>query len=179
MVEQDFTLLKLLDPEEHKDAFPNWEERLQRSYVLCEWLSNDDPEGDIGWFSRVKLVEITEEQYAEVKTWIREDALPDEPPDWLDEAYALYTERLSKMAPDDVTVNVLCGECGSRKVEIHIYHAIRKAAPAGQVEKDGKTVFLPMGHRGSSDCVAQIHLHCQDCNARRDLDDDEIGFDAH
>jgi hypothetical protein len=51
LVDDNHTVMKILDPTAFSDRFPDWETRLQRSYILAEWISHRHKEPHIGWFS--------------------------------------------------------------------------------------------------------------------------------
>jgi len=173
-VDQDFTVVKILDASEFAGTYPDWETRLQNSYVLCQWNSASDPEGDIGWISRVKLVEIEQEQYDQIRVWIdSEDGPPDQVPSWVTEAYNRYIERLSDTTPGAIPKPATCGLCGSRNVEIHAVHMVTLSATAGVLTKDGKTTYTIIGSDERS-CEHAAHLHCNDCNAHGTLSDEEF-----
>lgn len=177
MIDHDFTCVRLLEPEEHKDAFPDWETRLQNSYVLCRWNSAEEPDGDIGWFSRVKLIQISLEHYTQIIAWLsdKENGLPDHPPEWLQEYYNEYTDALARSSPGMMPTRVSCAKCGGRDVELHAIHSTRIAASAGEVVTNGKTTYVPLSPE--TECETEAHLHCRTCNARGDLSDDE--WDTH
>ena len=147
-LERDFAVLKGLDPKEYAETFPDWEERMlgvnnagQGSFVLCEHFSADDPETSIGWFSRVKLMPISAERYAETVTWI-ENGFPKDVPDWVHEYYQRYTDALNERAPERVPHTVVCPECGSRDVDLCVTRTVTYTGHAGQLLKDGQERYI-------------------------------------
>ena len=106
LAEEDFTVMEILEPDSHTELFPDWEDRSGvsatamglGSHVLAHWFSVDFPEGDLGWFARVKLIPITDEQYAQVDGW-RGGDWPPEVPQWIEEAFTRYTDAMSHPGP--------------------------------------------------------------------------------
>jgi hypothetical protein len=178
LIDKDFTAVKVLTPEDHAAEFPDWEERLQNSYVLCRWNSEQDPEGDIGWFARVKLIQVAEEHYNLTQLWVAEKNFPESPPAWLAEYHNAYADNLNEVSPGAVPVTPTCPECGSRDVQIHAMHIHRMAGQVGEVVKDGQTKYI-VRHDPTTDSTTEAHLHCMGCNARGDLDDDDWDFEFH
>jgi hypothetical protein len=172
MLEEDFTLMEVLEPDSHPELFPDWEERSGwGSHVLTQWFSVDCLEGDIGWFSRVKLIPITEEQYAECELW-RTGDFPDAPPKWIEEAFTSYTDSLAHLAPDSIPVLVTCPKCQGREVELHTLGKKRSLSRAGELKRGDKTVYVPLNNPEESTEWA-AHLLCKSCGAIAQLEDEE------
>lgn len=171
-IDRDFTAVTLVDPAEHTEEFPDWEERLQNSYVLCQWISERDPDGDVGWFARVKLIAVAEEHFSNIKEWVAKQNFPESPPAWLTGYYNEYQDSLAQVTPGAVPVTPTCPNCGSRQIQIHAMHVQRLAAQAGELSKDGQVKYVAR-HDPTMDCTTEAHLHCMDCNDRGDLDDDD------
>lgn len=178
MIDKDFTAVEILNPEAYAATFPDWEERFQKSYVLCQWNSEADQTGDIGWFARVKLIGVTEEHYSEIQSWVAEANFPESPPDWLNGYYNEYTDSLAEVSPGSVPVTPTCPECGARDIQLHAVHMHRLSAQAGKITRDGRTVYTARSDP-SRDTVSEAHLHCMTCNAMGDLDDDEWELQFH
>ena len=176
-IDGDLTLLKILDPEEYKDRFPDYENRLVNSYVLCEWIEvSDGSRRNLGWFSRVKLIKITEEQYQTVLDWF-ENEIPNEMPTWLQERFMEYTTELNAISPDAVPKMITCGNCQSPKVLIQITQHIDLHCPAGELLKDGETKIVPMGSVHSNSEL-KVRLFCTECNSYRDVEEGELICDS-
>lgn len=170
----DLTVLEVVDPENFAGNYPNWEERLMKSYLLCRWQSESDPEGGFGWFSRVKLIEVTDEHHAEVLSWIEKQERPDNAPDWLVETYDNYTRSLSEIAPTKVPKLAHCGVCESAKVVVVVKHIATFSSPAGEIQSEnGTTAFVPIGEM-SHDCESSGHLHCTECGSTRQMEQGEL-----
>lgn len=176
LIDKDFTAVQILGPEQYAEEFPDWEDRLHNSYVLCKWNSEHDPEGETGWFARVKLIHIEESHYLEVQQWVEKEDFPSQPPAWLKEYYDEYTDKLSKVTPGAVPVTPTCPECGSREIQLHAIQINRMAGQAGEIEREGQSKYV-VRHQPQADAVREAHLHCMDCNARGDLSDEEWDFE--
>ena len=173
-VEEDFTLMEIIDHEKYTELYPDWEERFQMNrHVLARFFSLEDPEGAIGWFARVKLIPITEEQFAETEAW-RVDGWPNDVPEWVTEGFTRYTDALAERAPTLIPVLVTCGnqDCQGRDVHLHISGRRRFDARAGEIQRDGKTVYVPVNDPGG-DTTWAAHLMCTDCGATASLEDEE------
>lgn len=176
IVDQDFVCIEILDPEQHKEEFPDWEHRLQNSYVLCRWFSAKDVHGGIGWYTRVKLVPITDEQYADVEQRRDQDeGFADEPPDWLYDAYDNYMDALHQREPSKVPAPVSCPHCQSRNTELNITYSVSLSAKAGMLIKNGKEKYVQVTDIEKEESL-DAHLFCGDCRAKADLDESEFGF---
>jgi hypothetical protein len=172
-IDLEFEVCEILDSSEYAQEFPDWAERLQRSYLLCRYYTTSEPLGEVGWFSRVKLIPITEEQYEEVKGWITEDDLPDVPPDWLKETYRKWDKSVARAAPDQMAIVATCESCGHEPVGLIIIHHTHGAATAGILEVDGKRVYVPLDDHGA-DCKMDARIYCGECEHYKELEDDEV-----
>jgi len=177
-LESDFAILKGLDPSEHAEEFPDWEERMygvntvgQSSFVLCEHFSADDPNITIGWFPRVKLMPITAEWYAVALKWL-DDGFPEEVPDWVHEYYVSYTDALSKKAPERVPQTVVCPNCEGREVELVVTRRLKYHGHAGVLTHEGEERYITIAEPHVDDShVAQ--LRCTNCRSVAELVDEE------
>lgn len=177
-IEHDLMVAQILDPEEHKETFPDYEDRLWKGYVLCRWNSLGDADGDIGWFSRVKFVALTKEQYEEVFGWFKEGKAPEAVPDWMDGIYTEYTMAIHDQAPDRVPTVIKCDSCGSAsKNELHIRVLQKYSGRAGLIERDGKPTYYLISEEDRKEETA-AHLHCQNCGHRKQIDVKHLG-DSH
>jgi hypothetical protein len=177
MLEEDFTVLAVIEPDSRPEDFPNWEDRVtgletgSSPHVLAEWFSTGYPVGDIGWFPRLKLIKITEEQYQEAVTW-RTEGFPDVPPKWIEETFTRYTDSIAHLAPETVPVLVRCEKCGARDVEIHISGRKRFSARAGELKRNEKTVYIPIND-SDENLHWSAHLLCKNCGSTAVLEDDD------
>jgi hypothetical protein len=176
-LERDFVMITVLDPERHEGTFPDWEERLLNSYLLCEYFSREDMAVSIGWFARVKMLPISAEHWREADGWREQEHWPNRIPDWAEQYYLEYSNQLSKVAPERVTKKAICPYCDSLNVALRVIIREEVLANAGSIQakqSDGsyRTVYLPC-----SDAATQMeytaHLQCQDCGASADLKDEE------
>lgn len=176
-MDNQLTALEVLDASEHAERWPDWEERLQKSYLLCSWVSNRVQIEEIGWFSRVKLIQLTNDQHQELSTWISDGNLPDEVPDWMREVYKDYTEHIHAASPNLIPRNAICGNCGGDRVLLQLHHHSQFTAPAGVLVEDGKEYTVHMGE-GKTECTTSGRLHCSECHSSRELEEDEIRIDS-
>jgi len=170
-LENDFVILRGADPEKHAETFPDWEERVLNSYVLCQYFSRTDPEFKLGWFSRLKVMPITEYRYREARKWRKGD-WPEEVPDWAEAYFLRYTDQLSQAAPEVVPHVVSCPACGGRNIAIVVLRHIEFMARAGTVVIDGVEKYVPVTTVDETD-THQAQLRCLDCHTPADLTDDE------
>lgn len=171
-LEEDFTLLEIIDPEPHAGIYPDWEERWgMNRHVLAQYFSFDDPEGGVGWFPRVKLLPLSEERYAEALVW-KTEGFPIAAPDWVEEMFTAYTDQISSQDPGLIPVLVTCGNCGSRNVHLHVQAMRRWDGRAGQVIKDGEIRYIPV-NEPDVETDWSGHLKCMDCKAAGELDNDD------
>lgn len=170
-MDHDLVIAKILDPEQ-VGGFNDWVIRVQKSYVLCDWRAIQDYEGDIGWFSRVRFVQITPEQYAEVAGWMDRDELPETLPEWLTKVYVEYTQAVHAQAPDRVPQATRCEKCGKSSVELHVRQMTKISARAGDVEKDGQHHYTMVSDQEFTQ-ESTVHLHCTECGHRKHIHDHE------
>jgi hypothetical protein len=161
-IDSDFAVAEILDPAEYAEQFPDWEQRLQNSYILCGWFSLADPEGSVGWFSRVKFIPISEEQYDETLKW-QEGEWPDDPPEWLNDIYTWYTDSMHARVPDRIPTTVKCPECGSNKTDLQIKKIYTASARAGVVERDGEVKYVHISGV-EKDGEGQARIVCESCS---------------
>lgn len=111
------TLVQLVDPAEHAETFPDWEERSWRSYVLCKYWTalehGEDP--DLGWFSRLSLMRIPEEYQWEYffKEMLDEDVEEDPPPAWKIQLFVDHIHGVSAANDNFIPAAASCVACGS------------------------------------------------------------------
>jgi hypothetical protein len=178
-LDQDFTLLTMLDPSEYAEQYPDWEARVGRDHRLCEWRSQMDNDGSIGWFQLGRIIPLdTQEHYDELlKTAVLE---PDRKgaPQWLNEIYGDYLEGLRQVDPDQVYAPVECAQCQSKNVELHVKKTIVGTGMVGS-----KVTYAPNGDKIEEYGVIrqphvqenmEAHLHCNDCEYRGNFNQAEI-----
>lgn len=174
-LERDFTVVTLLDPSEHAGTFPDWEERLLKSYVFGEYCSFNDPNFHRGWFSRVKLLPITQEHFEIAEHWLPDnwpEWMTHTPPDWAVDYFDEYASELSKRAPSRVPNPVTCPNCNGRRVELHVAHRIEYRVRCGEVTKGDVTKIVPVNDLDERQTWS-AQLYCTDCESVADLTDPE------
>jgi hypothetical protein len=172
-IDAEISIGQIVDAE---GLVPDWEERLFKSYLPMKWYAKDDITGEIGWFSRVKLIPITEEQFKEVYGWITESGFPDDYPEWLIRIYEDFTDALHQQQPENIPKRAICRLCGSKDTEIHAVHTTRIAVKAGEVDFKGEPRYVGISHPQGK-CETEAHIHCRGCNGRGELNDAEYHLD--
>lgn len=170
-LEQDFAVVRGVDPAKHAETWPDWEERTMNSYVLCEIFSKTDPVISLGWISRVKILPIKAYRYKELRSW-RKKGFPDDVPDWVLAYYRRYTDELSERAPEVVPRAVTCPHCGKRNVQLVVVRRLEYRGRAGSVKFGEGERHVPLTDPDLRD-THTAQLICPDCQARADLVDDE------
>ena len=174
-IDQSITIFKILNPEEHKEEFPDWEERLQNSYVLGWLTDEEDVEGYLGWASRVKLIQLTQEQYENVQQMLV-DGKPERMPEWLDTLYHQYQKDLAAESPDNVPAPVTCSRCGKYTVTLHFSHSTELIFEVGKNLKDDTYAVLPSYHRS---CTSKARLVCHSCHHGVDVPVEKLKADPN
>lgn len=171
-LEDDFTVVKGLDPTQYAEMFPDWEERMMLTdHVLCEVFSREDTEPSIGWVHRLKLLPVKKYRYREFRSW-RKNGFPEELPEWVLKYYRTYTDALADRAPDKVPVAITCPNCHKRNVQLKVVRTLTWEARAGLMEYKGEMRHLPVSEpEASSSHIAQ--LICMDCGHIGEMDDQE------
>jgi hypothetical protein len=178
-LDQDLTAVKVLDPEQHAETWPDWQERVQNSYLLCQWNSALDPVGGIGWFARVRLIELDEDKYREIRHWLEDwsNNAPSDMPTWMTERYNQYTDALAAASPGLIPQTAKCGVCGSANVAFVFKHYTEFISQAGELQTDGATYFVPLTD-SRSECKSVAHLACHDCQSERHLETNEVQLNS-
>src|SRR5262245_16588291 len=169
-LERDFGVVYAIDPEEHAEEFPDWEERMLNSFVLCEHFSRNDAQVSIGWFNRLKLLRIPKYRYKEARRWVK-NGFPEEIPEWVNKVYTKYTDQLADMAPDRVPKSVKCPNCKSRQVQMIVVRTVTYEARAGVVQQEGKDHYVSLEDPDQTS-THTVNLVCQDCNTVGAIPDD-------
>lgn len=173
----EMSIAILLDPAEYAETFPDWEDRLMRSWVLARWTTSDGQDTDVGWFERARLIPLDQAQYDELLALLPQldteedtDALI---PDWVKVKYRGLMEAMHASDPDKVATPVICGKCGGREVELHgtRYSRFRVEVGIQKLDDGDKYVNLDSIEMDESN---QFHLHCGDCGAYKEVERDEV-----
>ena len=176
-LERDFVVAKCLDPEEHAETYPDWEERLLNSFVLCELFSMNDPEFHLGWVSRLKVLPIPKYRYKECRRWVK-NGFPEDMPDWATQHYLKFTDALAENAPATVPRSTECPNCKSHEIEIIVTRRIEYRGRVGRLLIDGREVYVPVVDP-DVDANHNARLHCTNCHSSADLSDDEWQLPGH
>lgn len=170
-LENDLVVVKMLRASKYADEFPNWEERLLNSYVLCKIFSRADTETSMGWVSRLKLVPITKYRYKQARAW-QKDGFPEYLPEWVVRRFEEYTNSLAEQAPDSIPRSVKCPGCGSTDIVLQVARRLVYKGRAGLLTINGVDQYITVSIPEEEDThVAE--LYCTDCDSRATLTDDE------
>lgn len=170
-LEHDFVVVKCLDASKYSETYPDWEERLMNSFVLCEVFTRSDPNISYGWISRLKLMPVSNYRYRQMRKWLKEGFPPDLP-EWVHEYHNKYTDELAKQAPHVVPRTMTCPNCNGLNVNLVVTRTLTYSAKAGSLLHDDVDKIVPISDVDEeSEHVAK--LRCQDCNSLADLEDSE------
>jgi len=176
-LEQDFVIARAVNAEKYAQEFPDWEERLLNSYVLCQLFSKNDPEIHLGWVSRLKLLPIKTHRYKECRRWMK-DGFPESMPQWATDQYRMYTDKLAEQAPGVVPRSINCPNCGSTEVELVVTRRIEYKGRSGKLLRDGNEIYVPVVEPD----IEQEHtarLRCTGCDSTATLEDSEWVIPDH
>lgn len=171
----EFQVLKIMDPSEHADDFPDWEERLFNSYVFGQWYDADNLVGEYGWFPRVNLIKINDEQWDRVMNHIAKKERMTYPEVWLIERYNHTIVGLAKANPGSFPVPMTCGECGRLTVTLDITGTKKKSYTVGtftdNTDRDPQGFYSCSSSYVEEDFVGQ--LHCLGCGFKLQMNLEE------
>lgn len=170
-LENDLVFAQAIDPAEHQETFPDWAEREMNSFVLCEYFSAEDPEFNIGWFSRLKLLPIKYYRYKQARGW-RRNGFPSVLPDWIMANHEKFTEALSQHSPGTVPRSVHCPNCNSTNVEILVVQTVDYRGRVGTLTIEGHEFFVPVVEPVESTAYT-AKLRCVSCGSKAKLADEE------
>ena len=113
------TIVEMIDAEEYKDIYPDWEERLWKGRVLCRYwthmeLSYEADEPEMGWFSRLHLIRLPENyMWEEARGWVMHGHAPFDPPEWLVRLMVDAQQKVNKANGHTLPGPGHCENCGS------------------------------------------------------------------
>jgi hypothetical protein len=174
-VEESFTIAEIVSPEEHAEAYPDWEDRLLNSFVLTKWFMRGSPTGGLGWFPRSKLVKFSKEHWEIMLGWITGVApfdVKSGPPDWLIVRYNESLLGLAEANPGHMPVPILCPECDSPAVIISVTHHSTEEFCMGTPEPgmEWNELHVVTPYLKSHQCTSR--MVCKACGHDQVLPDD-------
>lgn len=178
--EDEFTIALVLDPEEHAETFPDWEERVKfQSYILANVFTPTELGGTLGWLPRTRLVPLeSEAQWDQMLRWARGiEETKGPPPEWLTRLYNKTLYGMALANPEHMALPVKCPECDSVSVVITVVHHHRNSYCMGNkpgeheqgVRADALYVVTP--YRENHTTVAE--LDCIDCKYHEQLPEEQ------
>lgn len=173
LIDRNVALIEIEDPEAYAERYPDYETRALNSYVLTRYWSPEET-SQVGWFARCRLIPLSVEEYDELTPYFLEhkEAKP-EPPDWLRDRWQTMMDIQSDVDPGLMPKHVECPECHGRDVHIHAEMSIKSGPHAGEITKDGKTIYSPV-QRPEWDTTIEVHLHCMSCHSQAQLTPEEL-----
>jgi len=180
--DSEFIIALVADPELHAETYPDWEDRLLRSYLLLTWYSRNNQTGKVGWVPRSKLVKATKEQWETMMGWITTGNGPSDSasPDWLISLYNHSLYGLWKANQDGMPQPIVCPECASpavlvKLVKTETLHYCMGTKPE-EAEKpwhtDGEGMEFFVVSPYHKDYTTTSSYRCIDCGHEGDLPDE-------
>jgi hypothetical protein len=171
-IDHDLGFGVVVDPLEYQALFPDYEDRLLRSFLLIKWRSRDDNLGDLGWFSRVKLIPISEDQGEQANGWF-ETGFPEEPDAWVRDSYTALTQELATFN-EGVPSPVICPGCGSNNTVLRAIKTNQMVGQVGVVTQNDQTLYVFLGPTHDHEDIG-FRITCSDCGANAAVGGDQIG----
>jgi DNA-directed RNA polymerase subunit RPC12/RpoP len=169
--DRQLTVIEILDPEPYGEDFPDWEERLYKSYVLGRWYDTDTVTGEVGWFPRVRLVKLEQSHFDYLLDLIRRDeSITGIPPHWLVSRHAELVSGLNKANDNFMPEPVKCESCGGRAVFVETTTTERKIYAPGTFnieEHDEASLYAYACYHTEES--AEAVMVCMDCEREDDL----------
>lgn len=179
-----YTLVKVLDPEQYADEFPDWETRLMNSYVLGMWYGAGNDLGELGWYGRVNLMKIEPWQWDAVEAHNTDKKGLEMPCQWLIRRYGETIDGLRLSNPNlEMPSPIYCGTCSRPTVMLKMRQVTEVMGIAGfyptslQGKKNSDFYMLSENELKDEGTAA---LHCISCDAKAwlDLDETDIYFNT-
>lgn len=132
----------VLDGVEQASTFPDYQERIDKGYLLVEWFSEEEEIAftDVGWFPRCASFEVNEHA-EEVSTW-KVEGFPDSPPEWLMDAWRTMLSESHQVNPSSTPSPLRCPSCKSDEVYLNILEYRSAVEMAGNVTIDGEVKIV-------------------------------------
>lgn len=167
-IDDEFMVGEILDPKDYAETFPDWEERLYKSYVLCRY-SQRGLESEIGWHTRARLVKVTQAQYEEMLGWILNESYRARllPPRWFIKTYLEAMWGVYEANSELMPVPLKCRDCDSPQVLLRIdmskieYYSVGVDKENLGTEAPDQKVLSAFGINGK----AVSYEVCFDCGA--------------
>lgn len=179
-LEQGISTVRVLDPEEYAWKYEDWEERLMRGYILCNWRSEDDRLGGMGWFARSKVVPCPEDMWEAFEALlddtereiVNEDTFP------FDGLYRKHqAEAIKQNEPD--AKPFLCEECGSADVVFRLEHDTFLVTAVWWKKNETGKYQLEKGGDEDRGCTLRTWVYCKECDWKRDVAEEEVNGSLH
>jgi len=170
----------IVDPAEHAETYPDWEDRLMKSYMLLNYYTVGEDDGNLyGWFPRSTLIKFEKEHWDQMLVWLKSGNVNNEaPPSWMICRHHEVMNGLAEKNPDKRFPLVSCPTCDGLGVVITMTRTEKDAMVFGyDPNEEGSNVYpwKPGLYK-----VAQIsheedivgHWKCHRCGAEGELDEE-------
>jgi hypothetical protein len=167
---------QVVDPAQHSEQFPNWEEQLMQSYLLVNAYLGETEETTLGWWPRAALIKLDKDQFDQMREWRVADDAPFYPPAWLIKLHIDHIHGVNKANPGkEAPKPMSCITCGSEKVYLWSQLVKEACFLAGEIDDESpdhlKARFGPgiysVAHISSRDRM-EFRLRCEVCGASED-----------
>ena len=136
-----FEIGVVVDPAEHATTFPDWEDRLFKSYLLLNYYASNETDGDLyGWFPRTQLVKFPKDQWEQLLEMVKSgEAGNFAQPPWMTVRYHEVLAQLAQKNPDLMPPVVRCPVCDGYGVVFTVTKTMKESYAMGYnpAESDG------------------------------------------
>lgn len=177
-VDNEIAVLKILDPLDYSQTFPDWKERCQGNFVLAQIYHPTDPSGLVGWIHRSRLAPISNEAYDQIREGITAIENPYDlvgtGPTQLDEWRDIGTKAAEAMIAENNEAEgrpaLRCSQCDSTNAFITTRHThdVKFRAVISD-EKIACSSIIDTKERKTA------YATCEDCGHKAVIDVDKIG----
>jgi hypothetical protein len=171
----DVVIGVILDPDEYAEQFPDWEERIRNSYVLCRYKSMGITGEELGWFPRSKCIQLDRWQYDEHQRWLAQGYIDTEPPAWMLELTTETIRGLNEANDHFMPEPHCCEECGSSAVLLDVriterHQYLMGSFPNGGSPHDDPNAMYSIAKFGEGE-HKQAMLKCLACGHEVDTEE--------
>jgi len=176
-VDEEFCIAEVLYPEQHAETYPDWEDRLLKSFVLTRWYTGHNLHGKVGWIPRARLILVDRDHFDEMYQWLTDGHdITGVPPTWLVIRYAEAMVGHAE-ANHQLPNPIRCPECESPAVIVTIHKSMDEKYTMG-IKKEGQGkewgeetpfhVMVPY----TKDYAVHADIECKACGYEARLPDE-------
>lgn len=167
---------QVIDPARYSSEYPDWADRLHNSYLLLDYIMGQSEMVSRGWFPRVKMIPLTEEQYGIYREWSLKGEMPERPPEWLVQSYIDNIKGLNDVNPTFMPFPSKCIKCESDAVYLYTTDYTQSVHFAGEID-DASPEHLKQSFAYGTYSIAGYsynskrtsHMVCTSCGYEDDL----------